>query len=355
MSDIVLAERTGRTESALMRPDSLAFNCHIGTANFGATVRLFLELMRQQALPPIVGWQSADVEDGSPADLAGAVSNLPDSMAGAGDRPVFLGFDCSGSVLGNLKLSTAANGEPFCSANLQWITTDRDGIAELVAFQNSCLALCRGLFSKADVHFADLRPEGGGARCIPEVPLVDGNSHVALASRANVADAYDDPEVFWAAGWKVVESRGDRHLLARDMDVVGGPDYLARIMDHQWAMARAARAHRTRYDRPLVAPEDERLFKAGEARLQSVGYSKAEGLLEYSCALEAGEHIRGWEIYALLNVIKRGQLSDGPPVKTVRIVFLDAWAAKQEKRPLLDIGCRVYHYDAQGELVELRD
>jgi len=48
-------------------------------------------------------------------------------------------------------------------------------------------------------------------------------------------------------------------------------------------------------------------------------------------------------------------LSGGPPVKTVRIVFLDGWAAKQEKRPLLDIGCRVYPYDTQGELVELRD
>jgi hypothetical protein len=77
---------------------------------------------------------------------------------------------------------------------------------------------------------------------------------------------------------------------------------------------------------------------------------KAEGLLEYSCPLEAAEHIRGWEIYALLNVVKSGRLSGGPPVKTVRIVFLDGWAAKQE-RPLLDIGCRVYHYDAQGELV----
>lgn len=39
----------------------------------------------------------------------------------------------------------------------------------------------------------------------------------------------------------------------------------------------------------------------------------------------------------------------------VRVVFMKEWMAQSEKRPLLDIGCRLFYYDAAGELRDLAD
>ncbi len=68
-------------------------------------------------------------------------------------------------------------------------------------------------------------------------------------------------------------------------------------------------------------------------------------LLEFSCALNKGEHIQGWEIFALLGIIKQGKSAEGWAVKSVRIEFLERRMAEQEKRPLLDIGCHVWFHD----------
>jgi hypothetical protein len=98
-----------------------------------------------------------------------------------------------------------------------------------------------------------------------------------------------------------------------------------------------------------------KVFEAGAAGLEPVGYSAAEQLLEYSCVVQNGEHLQGWEIYAVKNIVDRGQTSDGRRAKTVRVVFLDERAARQEKRPLLDVGCRVFATADDGSLKELTD
>lgn len=76
-------------------------------------------------------------------------------------------------------------------------------------------------------------------------------------------------------------------------------------------------------------------------------------IVEFSCVLFRGEHINGWEIFALFNIVENGKLSDGSTVSTVQIVFEECWAARQEKRPLLDIGCKVFCYRHNGELEEI--
>ena len=48
--------------------------------------------------------------------------------------------------------------------------------------------------------------------------------------------------------------------------------------------------------------------------------------------------------------------SRGRPVDTVRIVFLEEWMARRERRPLLDVGARVFFMDPRtGRDVEVTD
>jgi hypothetical protein len=184
--------------------------------------------------------------------------------------------------------------------------------------------------------------------------MVSARTRIVATNKEQVARNYEDPEAFWAAGWtKAAEHRG-QHLLVRGGEAGFGPDFLRSIIHDHWSMARAAGPNRTRYARPRVIAEEAEVFRAGEPGLHFVGYAAGDELIEYSCALTPGEHIQGWEIYALFDIVTVKKTRDGSPVKVVRIVFLEEWMAKQEKRPLLDIGCRVYHYGEGGELRELK-
>ena len=121
-------------------------------------------------------------------------------------------------------------------------------------------------------------------------------------------------------------------------------------------MARAAKAGETGYDDPEILPEEEAIFRSGPARLEFVGYSADEKQIEYSCVIGEGQHIQGWEVYALRQIVTTGQTPDGKaPVETVRVVFLEEWMAQSEKRPLLDVGCKPFYYAADGALHEITD
>ncbi|WP_419694230.1 hypothetical protein ACN2CC_26490 [Mesorhizobium muleiense] len=335
------------------RPKAIIFNCHVKTSDFRRFASCVIEAVRVPSSLALTRWQGPDRASGTSQDIDAAISSLPDTVEAAGDGPVYLEFDTKGSMIGSIKFRPRTEDGPFSSANLRWVPEQRDTVQAMVAFQHRCLSLCMELLREFVVYSAELRPEAAKALCVPEVPLVSGNSHIAVTNLAEAAELYDNPDAFWNAGWEIAEEQNEQRLLARDMDVLGGPEYLERIIDHQWAMARAAKPGETIYDTPDVHPEEAKTFNRGEPRLQSVGYSENEQLLEYSCVLEKGEHVQGWEVYALLAIIQQGRSAEGWPVKTVRIVFLEQWMAEEEKRPLLDIGCHVWHYDGDGELKEI--
>jgi hypothetical protein len=336
------------------RPSALVFNCEVITGDFRQFTKRFFALLAERGLPAITEWVDYRVRDGRPDTFADAVEKLPASPAQSGDGPVYLQIDTAGAVIGSTKFHPKWRDSALCSANLQWVTRDEDGIEVLLGFQGHCLEICRALLREFRVYSADLRPERD-AMCVPDVPLVDVNSHIVVTNRAEAEEFYDDPAVFWDSGWNVVEEREGQRLLARDMDAVAGPDLLARIIEPQWAMARAAKPGETRYEGPYVTPAEEPIFRSGEKTLHFVGYDEDEKLIEYSCALTRGEHVRGWEVFALLGIVSDKKTPDGAQVETVRVVFLEEWAARQEKRPLLDVGCRVFHYDEAGELRELTE
>jgi hypothetical protein len=225
-----------------------------------------------------------------------------------------------------------------------------DNAAAVIAFFRLALETSRFLLGAGCLISVSLVPDVG-ASAVPDVPIAHVNTRLLVTTGRKVEASYDDPDAFWKAGWELVETLGEQHLLARGLGVASSPDYLAEIIPHQWAMARAAKPGLTKYFLPQVLPEEE-AYRAGKPRLRIVGHKAPENVLEFSCVLEPGQHIQGWEIFDLWSVIQEGTLPDERKVETVRVVFLDRWAAEQEKRPLLDIGAKVYYYGDCGELAE---
>jgi hypothetical protein len=339
---------------AKARPFRILFMAHVRSARFRDFVEAMLDLLSRHRFPPIEEWRTADGADGDAASLADAVAALPNKPPKDAD-PLYLEFSTGENLNGGVQLEVDEDGDALCIVDLRRVIAKEDKDADLVSFQTRCLALCTEMLNRFDLFAAQLRPEGGGGSCVPDVALIAGNSHIAAVEVGEVEDSYDDPDAFWKAGWTIHAERDGNRLLVRDLDVVTEPEYLRRIIDHQWDMARAAGPGENAYQSPDVGPDEKPVFFAGDARLHAIGYDKDEKLIEYSCALNSGEHIQGWEVFALLDIIESKQTPDGSPVETVRIVFLDEWAAREEKRPLLDIGCRVFHYDDQGALIELKE
>ena len=343
---------------ALIRPTAISLDCHSECRDFRHYAAVVMESLRAVGLPAVLRWMDDKERSGTGEEIAAALANLPDAP-GPGAEGASLHFELDdgarGGMLASARYYPDQGGTTFSSLNLRRVTRMADDDGAFIAFQDRCSALARELLTRVGLYSATLRTEGAGMRCLPEVPLVEDASRLAATNRAEVDASYESPDAFWKAGWTQVAEREGQILLARALDVATGTSPLMRIIDDQWAMARAAKPGLTDYKRPEVHPAEKPVFEAGAARLEAVGYSADEQLLEYSCVLERDEHLRGWEIFALANIVKQGAASDGRVVKTVRIVFLDEWAARQERRPLLDVGCRVFFTAEDGSLTELTD
>ncbi|WP_257446381.1 hypothetical protein [Archangium lipolyticum] len=197
------------------------------------------------------------------------------------------------------------------------------------------------LLRRGGIKTLSVRRQGGGAECLPEVPIAKTDRHVVVTTEREVAAEYEDPQAFWAA-WDRREQVGEQVLLFRAMNASDNVSYLRAVLEHQATMARAARPQRTRYFSPRIRPEERPLYSAGEPRLLPVGYEATSRTVEYSCLVEPDEHIHLWEINALSDQIQDKKLADGRQIDTVRVVFFDKQMAMREKRPLLDVGARVF-------------
>lgn len=336
------------------RPVAIRLIVETTGADWPAYVRAILAILADGPLPAIRRWEVPTLDlSGTDAPVAAAVEALP-REAGKRGRPAWLDLILDEDVVVTLQPAQSARGDGFTFTLVGRFGADAAD-ESLAGFLADAAKLCRGLVAGTDAVSAALYAVGGGVTCIPYPPLVGHNSHATLTTEAEVAAHYDAPDLFWTSGWQSIEEHGARRLLLRGMDAPAGPAYLEQIIAQQWQLARAAKAGLTRYALPQAEPEEKDIFLAGLRQLEPVGYVAAERTAEYSCAMPRGERIAGWEIYELWDLLQEGKLADGRPVETVRIVFLDEWAAREEKRPLLDIGCRVLYYDGEGALIELKD
>jgi hypothetical protein len=234
------------------------------------------------------------------------------------------------------------------------LSPDEALFADPVVCVRALTHVARRLLERGVPMTAAVERKGEGA-CVPFVPLAKTKRPLVLTSPAEVAAEYERPDDFWSAGWHV-ESFGDQRLLTRCQDIVSRADVLRQTLAPQWQMARAAKPGRTKYSAPEVADDERPVYEAGEEHLQPVGRDRASGAVEYSCVLQHGEHLHGYEVYYLRSIITNGQLPDGTPLTSVRVVFLEPWMAHSEKRPLLDNGIAVFYEDVDsGEPVPVSE
>lgn len=192
-----------------------------------------------------------------------------------------------------------------------------------------------------------------GLLCIPLVPLVLVNSHIARVTEKEVSDAYDAPEPFYSA-WETQETINGQQILTRGLEKADNRDYLKILLDSQWTMARTAKPGKTKYLDLILEDYEEEIYRAGSETVRPVAHIDNGNIVEVTCVPPDGEFIRGWEIYNLRHLIQSGEL-DGDKVDTVRVVFTSAAIAEANKRPLLDIGASVAYMDDSGELAYITE
>lgn len=222
-------------------------------------------------------------------------------------------------------------------------------------------------------NFAVLaRHETSWAEFPPMPPLARYN-HVVTVTEAEVADAYEDPASFWKC-WDRIERVGEQRVCIRALDKIDVESWLGWTFESTMHLARIAKPNRTIYRkpgdvRPAFAPwweygdiiADER---AGYPALSLVGYDPTTRTIEYAgfCTdtdiAKGGpdpRHVLIREIHEIRALVKAKKDSDGRAVETVRVVFPEEWMARRERRPLLDVGARVYFMDSKGNDIEVTD
>ncbi len=215
------------------------------------------------------------------------------------------------------------------------------------------VATARRLFA-GDLRSARILRSSGGANCIPELPVCGYKTHLCLTDKNEVDACYQDPAVFWES-WRTEARSGDRFLLTRGLDAVEDLAFLKQVSAAQWAMARAAKPGLTQYFNPNVDQAETAFYRSGPRHLELVGYLEDKRLVEYSGFLAEDAHITPEQIYQIAELAAVGALPDGRPVETVRVVFYEEAMAQREKRPLLDVGAKVYFENQEGDLVEIAE
>ena len=331
----------------MLRSDSLILNAKVDTGgSFSAGVHRFPEMFRAAGVSLDAKFE---VTPGGKKEksLERALLGLDDG-AGGEDNTLSVGWE------DGLSLEAALHPKRT-AGKLNLIVTlpvgkDRDFVQR--SDQAGRLAsFLASAFPVAEM-FA-VRSGGSKLRICPHPPLAITPWQMVFVSERSVAGSYDDPRAFWNAGWERREDFASGSLLVRGEFVDDDVAYLERVVPMQWKLARAAKAGLTKYFRPVYEDEVEAIYRQGESVLHPSGYVEGQRLAEFTCYVGADEHIPGWEIYGLWGIRKEGKLSDGRAVDTVRVVFADRDMALRERRPLLDIGARVfYDYTSITEITE---
>ncbi len=217
------------------------------------------------------------------------------------------------------------------------------------------LKTLRTLCSIINVEKAVIERQGGGVECLPFLPVARARTYAVVFSEKDVNDSFNDPDFFWKA-WHTNELLGDTmHLVVRAENAASAADFLDTVQESHWAMARTVKSGHKPYGSVTLLPEEKMLFTQGAPQLREVGYYSDSKELELTCLTVPDDHIRPYEIYGIYQDLRRGYLSDGSKIKTIRITFIDKKSAEKEKQPLLDVGAEVFYFDDKGEYVKLTD
>ncbi|MEW5868192.1 MAG: hypothetical protein AB1894_02880 [Chloroflexota bacterium] len=344
----MVAKRMKSIDPERILPDALLLRLDLHAESLPAAIRSCLDAITAIGLPQPQQWS---IPQRSDALTQGLQDELQRLAALPPDQPPYDGW--FGWPRGDELSVGAAEDEQRGYLVRFSFAVDSADPGGLPARVGDCARFCRVLLAASRVSNAMAGWVGAGAKCLPRVPLASNRSHLLLVTQSQVEAAYESPQDFWDSGWEQVEDFDEQKLLLRALQVRSSEEYILSVRAQQWALARAARPGLTRYALPELLPGEESAYRDGAATLEPVAYLPEVKLAEYSCYLESGEHVRGWEVYSLLGLLEAGQLPGGRPLEQVRVVFYDRQMAENEKRPLLDIGVQVLYLAENGETVAL--
>lgn len=336
----------------LLSPSSLSLYIDLQGNTLLELCELVLPLLPQVGLPSIQEWEIPQYSGMRSQGLEQKLEELRNNQNNI-DIPLQSKFALRNDII--LYIYRGTEPTDVWDCDLHFYIQQHHTYEDLQTFLNSAIELCRQLLHRTHVYSAKIIRQGGYGRFTPIVPISGDATHLILTTHAQVEQSYDHPEVFWNAGWSSIEQFGEQYLLLRCLDKLENLAFLQAVEQHLWNMARAAKAGLIKYYYPEVEPEEEEIFFAGEPRLNIVGYSAEEQIIEYTCCVEADEHIQGWEIYKLREWVREGTLEDGRPINGIRVVFPNEEMAQREKRPLLDIGVKVIYLNYMSEDVEITE
>jgi hypothetical protein len=324
-------------------PDIIWLRIQLDCSSVVDGCRLVVNLAETGQCPDLIKWSipaSAKARKGSPVAVLNRIEtgalrlkqeNATLTFVDGGSVNIFRPYD-----------------DPFVQAEFSYMVTTvsadvRRGM--LANFRSWVVALCQ----RRQVLQARSVWTGPGADCLPDAAVAGMRGQIVVTDEPTVREHYDDLGGFWSA-WDERLDFGEKVLLVRALSATDGPELLERLLPRQWALARAAKPGRTRYSLPRPLPDEEPIYHRGRRRMKIVGYDSAIGTIELACSAAPGQHLQGWEIFNLWYPLATGKNLDGNVVKEAKVVFLESMAAEQEKRPLLDIGARVFVQGPRGEV-----
>jgi hypothetical protein len=325
-------------------PDALELYVRTDLATLAPACDLALACAEAGGMGAVKGWAETT------ADTFGvATSEQIRAEAAAGRTSIGIWYS------GGRKLNVGPKGGRGSPMSIRVFAFTRDDDeADTRALLPSFVETLRHLGRSSVVQSGLVHRVHGGAFVLPKPPFSDPADHAVLVRPDDIAAAYEDPAVYWSS-WSVVEDHGALRFAARALDALSGAQLLREIQDRQWQLARAARPGRTKFFNVNLDPDERPIYLQGPARLTPTGYDAARSEAVYSTAVGPGEHIQGYEIDALNQLLIAQRLADGRPVLSARVIFSERAAALREKRPLLDVGAKVAYLDDSGALEELSE
>ncbi|HWO24162.1 MAG TPA: hypothetical protein VNO30_35710, partial [Kofleriaceae bacterium] len=324
---------------------------HALTASLPELVLAYTELVRTAGGGEVVRFSASELGIEPGETRRGSLAAFRAALPKAGKKPHFARF-----VTSNDLEFAIYRGEDTYEVSLRYPSETEPRAAWI---QTMVQVARRTLELPAFESAAVKRTAGGFTKFVPEPPIARAH-HFVITTEAEVAEAYDDPALFWRV-WQTIDRHGEHRLCTRGLDDLDEEPWLAHTFESTMALARAAKPGLTTYyAKPYWGEEfaawwefgDYQAEKAGYPALAPVGYDPETrafelfGFITTTPLIQGGpepRHVLVREIYDLRTLVRRKQIREGQPLDAVNVIWPERWMAMSERRPLLDVGAHVFY------------
>lgn len=331
----------------LRYPDSLHTLIFFQSDNLAAACKLVLDIMSKGRLSPVRDWQIPIFSGTFTSGLEQRLDILSQKSV-TEDAPTTACFNTKNGDLITLSLLSGASST--CRVEFVFFLHESED-----KFRDSikrCMELCVNFLTFTKVIGGSVSRQGR-LHSIPDVPIAKYNTHAIITSQKEVSAVYESTEEFWQADWQEISRFGDKILLSRAIEAATDLEYLKATWNAQWQMARHSNPGLARYFLLDLQADQKEFFYQEPSSLELIGYEKEQNLVKYSYHHPKEKHITGWEIYEIWRSLQLNILPDVHKVTEVQVYFDNEKSAQAEKRPLLDIGARVF-YSFEGAIIEIK-